>query len=199
MLRYHLIALATLLTPSVLIAQSADSPIKHSLYVALGGDPGFGRQDRRSALALSAGVERGRAGSRWSLQLGADYRRETSTYSDTRFEVFGIGATARYGRRSGAIRPYLLGGIGIADLRRRGRWLKYDDVNTTFYGPLDLELTSSSRWNGSISSGLGADVTLGPLRVFTEARLNLYPERLSDRAPHRALEETKALYFGLKF
>jgi opacity protein-like surface antigen len=195
----HLIAVAALLMPSLLFAQSAASPIRHSLYVALGGDPGSLGAAESSPFAVSAGVERAHVGSRWSLRLGADYRRLTSRYSETRWEDYGVALTARYGRRSGTLRPYLLGGVGVADLRTRGRWTKYDDVGRTLYGPVDSGFTSASRWNGSITSGLGTDFALGRLRLFAEVKLNLYPARLSDRARARSMESTKALYFGIKF
>jgi hypothetical protein len=198
MLALELIALLLPLAPATLPAQHADPPIRHSLYVALGGDFVFREVRERSPLALSAGLERGRVGSRWSLRLGADYRRQTTSYSDTRWEDVGVGLTARYGKRSGAVRPYLLGGIGIADLRVRSRWSKYDEINSTFYGPVDSGFTSSSRWNGAITSGLGTELTLARLRVFSEARLNLYPARLSDARRSREMKSTKALFIGVK-
>jgi hypothetical protein len=198
-LGHQLIALVALLTPSALLAQSPDSPTQHSLYVALGGDPALSDRYESSPLVVSAGVERARVGSRWSLRLGADYRRQSTSNSDTRWEDFGVGLSARYGRPSGIIRPYLLGGFGIADLRTRGRWTKYDSVNGVIYGQADSAFTSSSRWNGSMTSGLGSDVTLGRLRLFTEARLNLYPARLSGAPRSSGVRVTKALYVGVKF
>src|SRR5687767_1586100 len=107
--------LLVLFAPSVLLAQHVDSPIARSLYLALGGDV-FREGYEQAPFFVSAGVERSRPGSRWSFRLGADYRRLSVRYADTRWEDFGLGVAARYGRSSGAIRPYLLGGIGIADL-----------------------------------------------------------------------------------
>jgi len=198
MLAHECIALLALLTPAPLLAQSTDASIRHSLYVALGGDFVFRDDRERSPLALSAGLERGRVGSRWSLRLGADYRRKTTAYSDTRWEDFGLGLIARYGKRSGALRPYVLGGVGIADLRVRGRWMKYDQIDTVVSGPADSSFTTSSRWNGAIISGLGTEVTLGRVRLFSEARMNLYPARLSDARRSREMKGTKALFLGVK-
>ena len=146
--RHQLIALAALLVPSLLPAQSAATPIKNSLYVALGGDLGLLDAAEHPPLFMSAGVERARVGSRWSLRLGADYRRVTSRYSAVRWEDFGVALSVRYGRRSGVLRPYLLGGVGIADLRMRSRWAKYDDVTGVTYAPVDSGFTTASRWNG---------------------------------------------------
>ena len=194
-----LIALLGWPWPSALVAQSADSPIEHSLYLALGGDLLLRESSRLSALSVSGGVERARAGSHWSLRLGADFRRTTTPFSDTRWEDFGVAFTARYGRRSGSIRPYLLGGVGMADLRTRGRWLKYDSSNSTVDGPVDSSFTTASRWNGSLTSGFGADVRLGSLRLFTEARANFYPATLSIAPRSDELRFSKALYFGVRF
>jgi len=46
---------------------------EHSLYLALGGDPLLHESSRLSALSVSGGFERERAGSHWSLRLGADF------------------------------------------------------------------------------------------------------------------------------
>jgi hypothetical protein len=196
---HRTIALLVLLTPAALRAQRADSPIEHSPYLALGGDPLLAERSRLAPISFSAGIERAHSGSRWSLRLGADYRRTTTAYSDTRWEDFGVGVTARYGMQSGLIRPYLLGGVGVADLRTRGRWLKYDSAIGTVSGPVDSSFTTSSRLNGSITSGFGADVPLGHLRFFTEARANFYPARLSGAAGPQEMRFTKAFYFGVKF
>jgi hypothetical protein len=196
---HYAIALLASLTPAVLHAQSSGSPIENSLYVALGGDPLLAERSRLTPLSISAGIERGHVGSRWSLRFGADYRRTTTAYSDTRWEDFGAAVTARYGKRSGPIRPYLLGGVGVADLRTRGRWLKYDSAIGTVSGPVDSSFTTLSRWNGSITSGFGADVPLGRLRLFTEARANFYPARLSGASQLQGMRFTKALYFGVRF
>jgi len=194
----HLIAPLALLAPLPLLAQSTASPIRHSLYVALGGDAGFSDGTQNPPLFLSAGVEREHAGSRWSLRLGADYRRMSSRYSETRWEDFGVSVNARYGRRSGTLRPYLLGGVGIADLRIHGPFVKYNDVIGPITPPLDSTITSASRWNGSIDSGVGTDLVLGRLRLFTEARVTLYPARLSDHPGTRGFAGRKALYLGIK-
>ena len=200
MLRTRGLALSLLavFSPSALRAQRADSPVRYAPYVAVGGD--LIRRDflERSPLFLSAGVERERSGSPWSLRLGADYRRLAYQSVGTRWEDFGVGVTARYARRSGAIRPYLLGGVGIANLRVGGPWTKYDQYNGTISGPIDSSVTFWSRWNGSITSGLGTEVALGPLRLFTEARMNLYPATLSDAPRPRQMMTTRALYLGLK-
>ena len=198
-LTHQLIAILALLAPTALLAQSTDSVIEHSFYLALGGDPALSEGASHSPLAVSAGVERARSGSRWALRLGADYRRATIPNSDDRWEDFGVGLTARYAKRSGPIRPYLLGGVGIADLRLRSRWAKYDSIKGAFYGPVDSSFSTLSRWNGSITSGVGADVALGGLRLFTEARLNLYPARLSVSPRSRDMRTTKALYLGVRF
>jgi hypothetical protein len=195
----HVLALVALLTPSLLFAQSTASPIRHSLYVALGGDPALLGADQSSSHAVSAGVERTHLGSRWSLRLGADYGRVTSQYADMRREEFAVALTARYGRRSGVFRPYLLGGVGVADLRVRSRWIKYDDAIGPIFTPVDSGVTSISHWNGSITSGFGTDIAIGRLRLFTEAKANLYPATLSGRGRSAGMEVRKALYFGIKF
>ena len=199
MASHLLIALLLGLGPSALRAQNSDSPIEHSLYLALGGDPFLRESSRLSALSVSGGIERARIGSRWALRLGADLRRTTTPFSETRWEDFGVGVTARYGRRSGSIRPYLLGGIGMADLRTRGRWLKYDSSNGTIGGPVDSSFTTISRWNGSLTSGFGTDVRLGRLRLFTEARANFYPASLSVAPRSDEMRFSKALYVGVRF
>jgi len=196
---HRLIALSTLLAPSLLGAQSAVSPITHSLYVALGGDAVALDKAERPPLFVTAGVERGRADSPWSLRLGAEYRRAAARYEDTRWEDFAVAVTERYGRRSGTFRPYLLTGVGIADLRVRGRLAKYDNFSGPIYPPVDTTMTTVSRWNGLITSGLGTDVALGRLRLYTEARFNLYPARLSAGYQGRSTKGSKALYFGIKF
>jgi hypothetical protein len=198
MYRHHLIAIAVLLVPSLLPAQHAASPITHSLYVALGGDPVVLGADHGASHAVSAGVERARVDSRWSLRLGAEYNRVTSEFSESRSEKLGVALSARYGRRSGMFRPYLLGGMGIADLRRRGKWIKYDDVAGPVFTPVDSGFTSTSNWNGLITSGFGTDVALGRLRLFTEAIVNVYPARLGERGRYRGTQASKALYFGIR-
>jgi len=149
-------------------------------------------------LAMSVGVERTRSGSPWSIRLGADYRRQSGSGLGTRrLEDFGVGVSARYGRASGTIRPYLLGGVGIADLRTRVRDARYYlDPEGRIFPPYSYD---DSRWNGSLTTGLGTDFTLGRLKLFTEARLNMYPARLSDQPKPRNMVVTKALYFGAKF
>jgi hypothetical protein len=183
---------------TALRAQSGGSPIRHALYVALGGDPTSGDGYMGIPLALSAGLERTRVGSRWSLRLGADYRRQTASgFGTRRLEDFGVGVSVRYGRASGAIRPYLLGGVGVADLRTRVRGARYYiDPDGVLFPPYSYD---HSRWNGSVTTGAGTDFTLGRLKLFTEARLNMYPARLSDEPKPRRMETTRALYFGVKF
>ena len=98
---------ATILVASLaasLGAQASASPIRHSLYLALGGDPTSQDLYMNAARAVSAGVERSQAGSRWSMRLGVDYRRQTSNGSlgSSRLEEFGVNLSARYsgqGRR----------------------------------------------------------------------------------------------------
>jgi len=198
--RSRLIVLSAILAlpGSALRAQSASSPIRHALYVALGGDPTSGDGYMGTPLAISAGVERARVGSRWSLRLGADYRRQTASgFGTRRLEDFGVGVSARYGRASGAIRPYLLGGVGIADLRTRVRGaVYYIDPDGRLFPPYSYD---HSRWNGSLTTGVGTDFTIARLKLFTEARLNMYPARLSDEPKPRRMETTRALYFGVRF
>jgi hypothetical protein len=193
------LVLLALLSPSSLDAQRADSTIRYSPYVAVGGDVLRRGFPERTPLFLSAGLERARSGSPWSLRLGADYRRQTVPLARTRWEDFGVGISARYAGGVGAIRPYLLGGVGIANLRVGGPWVKYNQINGTISGPVDSSFTFWSRWNGSITSGLGTEVTVGPLRLFGEARLNLYPARLSDAPRPAQMLTTKALFLGVKF
>ena len=87
----------------------------------------------------------------------------------------------------------------MADLRTRGRWLKYDSSNSTVDGPVDSSFITASRWNGSLTSGFGTDVRLGSLRLFTEARANFYPATLSVAPRSDELRFSKALYFGVRF
>jgi hypothetical protein len=122
-----------------------------------------------------------------------------SSAFQTRREEVSLGLTARYGRRSGVVRPYVLGGFGIADLRRRGRYLKYELENGVLTGTPDTAFSSVSRWNGMLTQGVGTTFTIARVHLFTEARLNLYPARLSDRKPYRSLESSKALFIGVKF
>ena len=197
----RLIVIAALVAPpaSSLQAQTTRSPIAHALYLALGGDPTSGDGFVTTPLALSAGVERTRAGSRWALRLGADYRRQSSnsSFGSTRSEDFGVSLTARYGRSAGAIRPYLLGGVGLADLRTRGRNLRYYiDPDAVLFPPQSYD---HSRWNGSLTTGVGTDVTVGRLKLFTEARLNLYPGSLTTEPHQRYMVTRKALFLGVKF
>ena len=149
-------------------------------------------------VALSVGIEQTRSGSRWGFRLGADYRRQTSSYlSQSRWEDFGVGVSARYGRASGVIRPYLLGGVGVANLRTRVRDARYyADPDGVLFPPQSYD---RSIWNGSLTTGLGTDVTLGRLRLFTEARMNVYPARLSAHPATHSNLTTKALYIGIKF
>ena len=191
-----LLALATALVPVVARAQRVESPASNALYLALGGDY-VSDIHGRSPLFVSAGVERSRAGSRWSFRLGADYRRQSTPFLETRWEDFGLGLTARYARRSGMIRPYVLGGVGIADLRVRGRWARYEELMGSFLGP-DSSVTSVSRWNGAITSGFGTEVSFGRLRLFGEGRVNLYPAALSDAPRSHQLKSTKGLFIGVK-
>ena len=138
-------------------------------------------------------------GSRWAFRLGADYRWQSaaSSFGSARQEDFGIGLTARYGRSAGAIRPYLLGGVGIADLRTRVRNARYyADPEGLLFPPASYD---HSRWNGSLTTGLGTDVTVGRLKLFTEARLNLYPGSLTTQPLSHFMVTRKALYLGVKF
>jgi len=186
------------LSASPLHAQARSSPIRRALYVALGGDPMQESGYAGTPMALSAGIEQTRAGSRWGFRLGADYRRQTSSYlQQSRWEDFGVGISARYGRASGVIRPYLLGGVGIANLRTRVRDARYyADPDGVLFPPQSFD---RSRWNGSLTTGLGTDVTLGRVRLFTEARMNLYPSQLGGPPGTQYREWTRALYFGIKF
>ena len=180
-------------------AQASASPIGHSLYLALGGDPTSQDLYMNAARAVSAGVERSQAGSRWSMRLGVDYRRQTSNGSlgSSRLEEFGVNLSARYGRSPGSIRPYLLGGVGIADLRTRVRDARYyADTQGQLWPPVSYD---RSRWNGALLTGLGTDLKTGRLRLFAETRLNLYPAFLSDHPRTNGWGSTKALFFGVKF
>jgi Outer membrane protein beta-barrel domain len=196
----QLIVLSALvaLSASPLHAQAAGSPIRRALYVALGGDPVQDRGVANKPVALSVGIEQTRAGSRWGFRLGADYRRQTSSFlSHSRWEDFGLGISARYGRASGVIRPYLLGGVGVANLRTRVRDARYyADPDGLLFPPQSYD---RSLWNGSLTTGLGTDVTLGRFRLFTEARMNIYPAHLSAHPATHSNLTTKALYFGIKF
>jgi hypothetical protein len=195
-----LIAVSSLVTLSAspLHAQQSGSSIRRALYLALGGDPVSGIGYPSTPLAMSAGVEQSRAGSRLAFRLGADYRRQTSNVlGDQRREDFGLGLSARYGRASGTVRPYLLGGLGVANLRTRVRDARYyADPEGVLFPPTSYDY---SRWNGSLTTGLGTDVTLGRLRLFTEVRVNLYPASLSAHPRSQSTLSTKALYFGIKF
>jgi hypothetical protein len=184
---------------SSLRAQASGSPIRNSLYLALGGDPTSHDIYMNAARAVSAGVERSQTGSRWSMRLGADYRRQTSNGSlgSSRLEEFGLNLSARYGRASGSIRPYLLGGVGIADLRTRVRDARYyADTQGSLWPPVSYD---RSRWNGVFLTGFGTDVTIGRVRLFAETRLNLYPALLSDHPRTNAWGSAKALFLGVKF
>jgi hypothetical protein len=178
-------------------AQEPTPPIKRALYVALGGDPISNEGAGSHPLAFTAGIEQGRLGSRWSFRLGADYRRLSShNYSDARWEDFGVALSARYGRASGAVRPYVLGGAGIAQLRTRVRGARYYfDPNGIQFPPYSYD---DARVNGSLITGVGTDVTVGRVKLFTEVRANLYPAWFSSK-PHRGTTATKALFFGVKF
>ena len=183
--------------PASSSAQSNQSPIRRALYVALGADPATHSSTASAPLAATVGVEQSRVGSRWAFRLGADYRRVTeSYYSTSRWEDFGLGLTARYGRSSGAIRPYLLGGVGVAQLRTRIRNARYYfDPEGLLFPPTSLDRVG---WNGSATTGLGTDVTLRGVKLFTEARFNVYPGQLSS-LPYQSSRLTKALYLGVKF
>lgn len=149
-------------------------------------------------IAVSAGVEQSRKGSRWAFRLGADYRRQSASgFGTRRVEDFGVSLSTRYGRASGAVRPYLLAGVGVANLRTRVRGATYYvDPQGLLFPPYSYD---HSRWNGSLTSGVGTDFTLGRFKLFTEARLNMYPARLSNEPRPRNMKSTKALYFGIKF
>jgi hypothetical protein len=193
-----LLVLAPLLPPA-LRAQTTESTIRHALYLALGGDPASGGGDAGTPVSMSAGVERSRAGSRWAMRLAADYRRQSSdgSFGSSRSEDFGVNLSARYGRASGSIRPYLLGGVGIADLRTRVRDARYfADPDGLLFPPVSYD---RSRWNGSLVSGLGTDFTLGRLRLFAEARMNLYPDHLGSHPATSGMISRKAFYLGVKF
>ncbi len=196
----QLIVLSALvaLSASPLHAQAAGSPIRRALYVALGGDPVQESGYVGRPMALSAGIEQTRAGSRWGFRLGADYRRQTSSFlQQSRWEDFGVGISARYGRASGVIRPYLLGGVGVANLRTHVRDARYSaDPEGVLFPPQSYD---RSLWNGSLMTGLGTDVTFGRLRLFTEARMNVYPAHLSAHPATHSNLTTKALYIGIKF
>ena len=183
--------------PAFVSAQTSHSPIRRALYVALGGDPATNTSTASVPLAATVGVEQSRVGSRWAFRLGADYRRVTeSQYSTSRWEDFGLGLTARYGRSSGAIRPYLLGGVGVAQQRTRIRNARYYfDPEGLLFPPTSLDRVG---WNGLATTGLGTDVTFRGVNLFTEARFNLFPGQLSS-LPYQSSRLTKALYFGVKF
>jgi hypothetical protein len=180
-------------------AQTKASPIRHALYLALGGDPTSDDLYMKAARAVSAGVERSRTGSRWSMRLGADYRRQVSNGSlgSTRVQEFGVNLSARYARASGSIRPYLLGGVGIADLRTRARDARYyADLQGTLWPPVSYD---RSRWNGTLLTGLGTDLTIGSVRLFAETRLNVHPALLSAHPSTSGWGLTKAFFVGVKF
>jgi hypothetical protein len=192
-------ALLVVSSPPSLRAQTVGSPIRNSLYLALGGDPASHDIYLSAARAVSAGVERSQAGSRWSMRLGADYRRQTSNglLGSTRLEEFGANVSTRYGRASGWIRPYLLGGVGIADLRSRARDARvYLDTQGRLSPPVSYD---RSRWNGVLLTGLGTNLTFGRVRLFAETRLNLYPALLSEHPHTYGWGANKALVFGVKF
>lgn len=191
-------ALTTVAAPAM-SAQTSGSPIRHALYLALGGDPASGSGYAGAPLAVSVGLERSRVGSRWSMRLAADYRRQASdgAFGSSRSEDVGVNVVARYGRASGSIRPYLFGGAGIADLRTRVRDARYYiDPEGSLFPPVSYD---DSRWNGLLTTGLGTDVTLGRLKLFTEARLNVYPGNLTTQPHSHFMVTRKALYLGIKF
>lgn len=196
--RFALLSVLVVLCSPTLQAQSSASPIRRALYVALGGDPTVETRYEGTPIAVSAGIEQSRDGSRWAFRLGADYRRQvTSAFGTRRLEDFGLSLSTRYGRASGIVRPYLLGGVGVANLRTRVRGATYYlDPQGLLFPPYSYD---HSRWNGSFTTGLGTDLTLGRLRLFTEARLDMYPARFSNEPKPRRMETTKALYFGIKF
>jgi len=185
------------LSASGLQAQgSRPSPITHALFLALGGDPGSGDEVRSTPFAMSAGIERARTGSRWSLRLGADYRRQSSnSFGTTRLEDFGVNVSARYGRASGIVRPYVLGGVGVVNRRTRVRdAVYYADPNGLLFPPQSYDF---SNWSGSLTTGVGTEFALGRFRLFTEARVNLLPVKIL--GPSRSVVSDKALYLGIKF
>lgn len=197
-MRLVLLAPMLVLAPVVARAQSAQaSPISRALYVALGADPYVGW--RRPPIALSAGVEERRVGSRWAFRLGADYLRTTHTDFEQRDEEFGLAASARYGRSRGALRPYALGGVGIAYLRSRGTGPGYVfSPELGYHVPVEGIHFSTSRWGGSLLAGVGLDVRLGRAGLFIEQRASLYPSRLfTDRRYSSRI--TRPLFLGVKF
>jgi hypothetical protein len=183
--------------PATLSAQSNASPIRRALYVALGVDPVTNMSHASVPLTGTVGVEQSRVGSRWSYRLGADYRRQTADFlGRSSWEDIGVGVSARYGRSSGTVRPYLLGGVGVAQLRTHVRDGRY---YVEFDGPLSAPVSYDRvRWNGSMTTGLGTDVSLRGVKLFTEVRLNLYPGSLSNRRA-QSMTTTRALLFGVKF
>jgi hypothetical protein len=189
-------ALISLFASGLRAQESRPSPITHALFLALGGDPTSGSGVTSTPFAMSAGVERARTGSRWSLRLGADYRRQSSSsFGTTRLEDFGVNMSARYGRASGILRPYLLGGVGVVNRRTRVRdAVFYVDPEGLLFPPQSYDL---SNWRGSLTTGVGTDITLGRFRLFTEARMNLLPVNTFHLS--RGVESNKALYFGIKF
>jgi hypothetical protein len=193
--------LLLMLAPALAGAQNVSSPITRSLYLALGSDPLAANAPENLPLAASAGFEQSRSGSRWSLRFGADYMRRRSSYLDMRWEEFGINVSARYGRRTGTLRPYLLGGAGIAQLRTRTTAIDYYSRGPIhFVSPLPSpETFSTTRWNGSILGGFGLDARLGRYTLFAEPRFTIYPATLSDRKRYRSLQWTEALFVGVRF
>ena len=90
----------------------------------------------------------------------------------------------------------MLGGVGVAQLRTRVRDGRY---YVDFDGPLSAPVSYDHvRWNGSMTTGLGTDFSLGGVKLFTEVRLNLYPGSLSSQRTE-SLRTTRALLFGVKF
>lgn len=197
----HCLLLLLVLAPAFAGAQNVSSPISRSLYLALGSDPLAHGEPEEFPLAVGAGIEQSRRGSRWSLRFGADYMRRTSSYLDMRWEYFGVNASARYGRRSGTLRPYLVGGVGIAQLRTRQTSIPYYSQGAIYFvSPLPApETFSTSRWNGSVLTGFGLDARFGRYTLFAEPRFTIYPATLSDRKPYRSLQWTEALFFGVRF
>jgi hypothetical protein len=188
------------LVPFTLRAQNLQSPITRSLYLALGGDVLSPDTYVSVARSLSFGVEQSRPGSRWTTRLGANYMRHVWKTTDWRNEEFGVDVSARYGRRSGVVRPYLLGGVGIAHLHSQGTGGRYyPDPNSPSVIIVERYPLNAWRWNGSLTFGAGADVRFGPLKLFTEGRINAYPDFLGDPEAYRRSLTTRALYFGLRF
>ena len=185
-------------SPQLVSAQRTASPITHALYLALGTEPQMGER-QPAPIAVSAGIERSRAGSRWAFRLGTDYLLKRSAYSGMRWQEFAAGVSARYGRSSGAVRPYLLGGIGIADLRTNALRIKGDLAFQDQIVSVDTTIAGTSRWNGVLTPSIGTDVRLGHLRLFTEARINLYPRFLTDRERYGDDKASKVLLFGVRF